>query len=160
VTPNNHIVEVHGAVDAAGHEVSSLIHRAVEQTLHLYAASPYEVGIQIVSRDEIRYMNREFRHTDEATDVLSFAMDDTSYAGTMDQALSYLGDIAICQEQAEEQAAEYGHTLAREFAYLGVHGALHLLGFDHEKVEDQQAMRGAEERVMTILGLPEPHAGT
>jgi probable rRNA maturation factor len=54
-----------------------------------------------------------------------------------------------------EQAAEYGHSNARELAFLTVHGMLHLLGYDHERgPDDQAAMRAREEAIMQQLGLP------
>jgi probable rRNA maturation factor len=66
----------------------------------------------------------------------------------------YLGDIAISYERVVAQAAEYGHSPARELAYLTAHGVLHLLGYDHERgPEDAAAMRAREEAAMERLGL-------
>ena len=63
------------------------------------------------------------------------------------------GDIVICMPRAVEQAADYGQSLIREVCYLAVHGALHLLGYDHENTEDQARMRRVEEYVMSAMGL-------
>ena len=68
-------------------------------------------------------------------------------------ACDLLGDIVICMPRAVEQAADYGHSLIREVCYLAVHGALHLLGYDHENTEDQARMRRVEEYVMSAMGL-------
>lgn len=65
-----------------------------------------------------------------------------------------MGDIVISVERARSQAAEYGHSLSREIVYLAVHGTLHLLGYDHNNVEDTSVMRRLEEEVMEKLGLP------
>jgi probable rRNA maturation factor len=66
----------------------------------------------------------------------------------------YLGDLAISYERVVGQAAEYGHSRARELAYLTVHGMLHLLGYDHERgADDAAAMRAREEAVMAEIGL-------
>ena len=65
----------------------------------------------------------------------------------------YLGSVAVCKKRAQEQAEEYGHSLAREMGYLIVHGALHCLGYDHEREEDKREMREREERVMERLDL-------
>jgi probable rRNA maturation factor len=67
----------------------------------------------------------------------------------------YLGDIAISYERVVAQAAEYGHSIARELAFLTVHGMLHVLGYDHERgPADAAAMRAREETVMQLLELP------
>ena len=53
------------------------------------------------------------------------------------------------------QAKEYGHSNRRELAYLTVHSVLHLLGYDHLDEGPMKAqMRGREEAIMELLGLP------
>src|SRR5271163_439660 len=73
---------------------------------------------------ELRRLNREFRHQDYATDVLSFPSGGSN---------GFLGEIAISFEQAQRQAVEYGHPVSQEIEILMLHGVLHLLGMDHEK---------------------------
>jgi probable rRNA maturation factor len=65
----------------------------------------------------------------------------------------YLGDIAICYERAVEQAEEYGHSLERELAFLAVHGALHLLEYDHMEPADEQRMMQKQEEILHTMGL-------
>ncbi|MEJ5343944.1 MAG: rRNA maturation RNase YbeY [Chloroflexus sp.] len=115
-----------------------------------------EVGIRITTDDELHCLNRDFRGVDAPTDVLSFADDghDSRFVAAPDQP-RYLGDIAISYQRVLAQAAEYGHSPARELAYLTVHGVLHLLGYDHEQGPAEAArMRAREEEIMTTLGLP------
>lgn len=64
-----------------------------------------------------------------------------------------LGDVVISMPTAQRQAAEYGHSLEREVAFLCVHGVLHLLGFHHDDDEAQRRMRYVEEDVLEGLGL-------
>jgi probable rRNA maturation factor len=65
-----------------------------------------------------------------------------------------LGDIVISVEKAMEQAAQYGHSLEREIAFLAVHSMLHLLGYDHVAGGIEAVrMREKEEEVLTQLGL-------
>ena len=65
-----------------------------------------------------------------------------------------LGDIVISVEKAREQAAEYGHSLRREIAFLAVHSVLHLLGYDHEtSEEDEKEMFDLQEKIMNALGI-------
>ena len=60
----------------------------------------------------------------------------------------HLGDIAISIDHARAQAAEYGHSLARETGYLLAHGLFHIMGYDHMTEADKAVMRAQEERAM------------
>ena len=64
-----------------------------------------------------------------------------------------LGDVVICLDKAEEQAAEFGHSREREIVYLFVHSVLHLLGYDHMEEEEKREMRQREEEVMRAVDL-------
>jgi probable rRNA maturation factor len=97
----------------------------------------------ITGDPDLRRLNRDFRKDDHATDVLSFPSG---------QSLGFLGDIAISFEQAQRQAAEYGHPVSQEIEILMLHGVLHLLGMDHEK--DRGQMARAESKWRAALGLP------
>ena len=98
----------------------------------------------LISDDaELRRLNREFRHKDYATDVLSFPA-----AGPG----SYIGDLAISMDRARDQARRFGHATADEVRILMLHGVLHLMGFDHEV--DGGRMARAEKRWRERLGLP------
>ncbi|WP_298819888.1 rRNA maturation RNase YbeY [Chloroflexus sp.] len=114
-----------------------------------------EIGIRITTDEELHRLNRDFRGVDAPTDVLSFADDgDRGPFVTAPDQPRYLGDIAISYQRVVAQAMEYGHSPARELAYLTVHGVLHLLGYDHERGPvDEADMRAREEAVMAELGL-------
>lgn len=157
--PNRHSVEVHSldAYDAEGY--ASLAFAAVTAALDAHADKASEVGVELVPSAVIRRLNRDYRGVDDVTDVLSFPMGEGEPVAVPDDLPAYLGDVAICVDRALDQAREYGHTPAREVAYLAVHGTLHLLGFDHERDDDRRRMREAEELVMARIGQPEPHAG-
>lgn len=108
-----------------------------------------EFNIIFVNKDEIQRINREFRKIDKVTDVISFALiDDTEIVQTNE-----LGDIFICVERAREQAKEYGHSESREFAFLAVHGYLHLCGFDHQTKEEEEVMFKKQEDILKNAGL-------
>jgi probable rRNA maturation factor len=120
------------------------------------APSTTEVSISLVDDAQIRQLNHQFRGKDSATDVLSFSQleGDGSAGDNLPAGVPVpLGDIVVSVPRMQEQAVEYGHSVAREFGYLLVHGLLHLLGFDHETPEDAAAMRAAEEDVLAAAGL-------
>ncbi len=108
-----------------------------------------EFNIIFVTKDEIKRINNEFRHIDNVTDVISFALCDDP-----DNILeNELGDIFICVEKAYEQALEYGHSRIREFAFLAVHGYLHLCGFDHMTESDEKIMFAKQDEILTKAGI-------
>jgi probable rRNA maturation factor len=96
----------------------------------------------ITDDGELRRLNSQFRGSDYATDVLSFAAASNGH----------LGEIAISFDRAREQAAEYGHSVDEEVRVLVLHGVLHLMGMDHER--DHGEMRRVEQRWRLRLGLP------
>ena len=138
-------------------EITDLVHRAVSETLRLEEID-FDCAVSLTYTDNagIRAVNREYRDKDSVTDVLSFPMFDPAveeiYA--VDGVPAELGDIVLSLERAREQAEEFGHSFARETAFLCVHSVLHLLGYDHERSEDEDIlMREKQRAVMHALGL-------
>ena len=111
-----------------------------------------EISLTLVSLEEIRELNRDYRDVDRETDVLSFpqfeCVEDMPEFGKL-----CLGDVVICLDKVEEQAKEFGHSFERELIYLFVHSLLHLLGYDHMEEDEKQEMRQREEQVMTAIDL-------
>lgn len=117
---------------------------------------PLEMSVLVASDITLHELNRTYRSVDAPTDVLSFPAEsaDTEVFVAMPDAPRYLGDIALSYERVVAQAAEYGHSVQRELAYLVAHGTLHLLGYDHEQGPDEATtMRILEEAAMAALGL-------
>jgi len=108
----------------------------------------YELSVCIVGTDEISAMNFSYRNKVGPTDVLSFPAE--PIRGMSPQPL---GDIVICLDVAKMQAAEYGHSLTRELAFLTAHGLMHLLGFDHDEPAKETAMIAAQESILNALGI-------
>lgn len=123
-------------------------------------------ALKLVTGEQIRALNRQMRGVDAETDVLSFP--ETRYPAqktardvperlrrAWDPARGqiFLGDIALNLSRAREQAAEYGHSVAREMGYLTAHALFHLMGYDHETDADRTVMREMEKRAMDRLRL-------
>ena len=114
-----------------------------------------EVSITLTDNAYIHELNRQYRNIDRPTDVLSFALNEGVEPEVKDgPEINVLGDIIISVERAEEQAADYGHSLRREMAFLTVHGMLHLLGYDHMEEAERAEMQREEKYVMEQLGIP------
>jgi probable rRNA maturation factor len=112
-----------------------------------------EAGLVFVDDEYIRQLNLEYRGIDAPTDVLSFAMEEGEPLAGMPGEEAVLGDVVISLPAAQRQAEEYGHSFAREVAYLTVHGVLHLLGYDHATEAGRREMRDKEEAALAGAGL-------
>ena len=109
--------------------------------------------VTLVDNEAIRALNRQYRQIDAATDVLSFAQEEGEAFEQPAGAPRLLGDIVISLERAREQSEAFNHSLAREVGYLIAHGLLHLLGYDHQNIEDKEKMRSVEEQIMARVNL-------
>ena len=130
------------------------------------AAGPAQVGVVVTDDETVRGLNRRFVGLDEPTDVLSFglaATDEAPFALPPEEAAS-LGEVVIAYPTAARQAEEAGRAIEAEVAHLLVHGLLHLLGHDHQRPQDESAMRRREEEVLAALPISvgpfeRPHGG-
>ena len=140
------------------YKLKMLLRAAVEETLdYEQYQNPIEVSVTLTDNEKIRALNKKFRNIDRPTDVLSFPLFD--YTGEqaeppVDEFVGMLGDIVISLEQAKKQAEEYGHGFEREAAFLCVHSMLHLLGYDHETGDaDDADMRRRQSEILSRMGL-------
>lgn len=140
------------------YKLKMLIRNAVESTLDFEDFQNYcEVSVTFTDNEGIHELNKKYRDVDKPTDVLSFPLFD--FEGDceeppIDEVMSNLGDIVISLEKAKEQAEEFGHSFERETAFLCVHSMLHLLGYDHERSdEEDREMRAKQTEIMRIMGL-------
>lgn len=117
--------------------------RRFQQRMTAELAGGRSFNCLLTTDAELRNWNLQFLGKDYATDVLSFPSDEPQGS---------LGDMAISAARAAEQAADFGHSIETEIEVLMLHGALHLMGHDHET--DRGAMRGLERRWRETFGLP------
>ena len=132
----------------------SIIRQAIKKTLaYEEFEQDAEVSVTITDNEYIRGLNKEYRNKDSATDVLSFPIYDF-YSEDIDfiEEPVTLGDIVISLERAKAQAEEIGNTLIEEVAFLTIHSTLHLLGYDHERSEeDDNAQCRAQKEIKETL---------
>ncbi len=143
---------------AIKYKMQMLIRHTILETLDYEGMeNDAEVSVTFVDDEGIRELNNKFRGLDKPTDVLSFPLLD--YEGEseepfFDELCHNLGDIVISLERAMAQANEFGHSFEREVAFLTAHSMLHLLGYDHELSEEDDAdMRRRQNDIMDRLGL-------
>lgn len=124
---------------------------------------PSSLAVAVVDDDEIARLNRAHRQIDQPTDVLSFPLDVPLTVGNhhgLTPAFATppghpreIGDIVISYPRVIAQAAEFGHSIERELAYLVAHGLLHILGYDHENDLERRTMRAREETALASSGF-------
>lgn len=116
-----------------------------------------EISVSIVDDAEIRQINKQFRQIDRATDVLSFpqlTFEEGDEPERNENGEILLGDVVISLERATAQAAEYGHSLKREVAFLTAHSMLHLMGYDHMEPEEEAEMFRRQKEILLLAGFP------
>lgn len=112
--------------------------------------SDRELSVLLTDDEEIHRLNLFYRKKDKATDVLSFSLQEDQEDKFAED---LLGDIVISIETTLRQAAELEVRANEELLRLAIHGALHLLGYEHEDVSDDIAarMRHKEEELFEQL---------
>lgn len=163
--PGRDIV-VQKAVRSASVPSAAKIRRWVGRALG--EAPPGEVTVRVVDEAESAHLNERYRRGCGATDVLAFAYGDPAGAdadpagrgGSPDLADEerVFGDLVICAAVVEREAARRGKPLEAHWAHIAVHGALHLLGHDHDEAEQARVMEGRERELLEAMGFGDPWA--
>lgn len=126
-----------------------------------------EMAVTFVTNERSNQLNLKYRDTDRPTDVISLEYkpeipftfeeedlaDNPELAEMLDEFDSYIGELFISVDKAQEQAAEYGHSFEREMGFLAVHGFLHINGYDHYTPEEEKEMFTLQEEMLTAYGL-------
>ena len=122
---------------------------------------PCVINVLITDDKGIRKYNREFRHIDKVTDVLSFPMQEYKQAGwngsedkeiDLDTGTLPLGDIVISTQRAKKQAKTNEISFEQETTHLTIHSTLHLLGYDHNNDKNENMMQSKENSLLKDMG--------
>ncbi|CAM3442846.1 rRNA maturation RNase YbeY [Paracidovorax anthurii] len=129
----------------------ALPRHAVTRWIRHALAADAEITVRIVDAEEGQALNREYRHKDYATNVLTF-----DYT----QEPVVVADLVLCAPVVEREAREQNKDLREHYAHLLVHGTLHAQGWDHEtSAEDADEMEAYETAILRELGFDDPYAG-
>ena len=140
------------SVDDDGEPPSpELIRTWVEATLSGHCDEA-ELTVRIVAAEEIQDLNRNYRHQDKPTNVLSFPFEKIEGID-----LPLLGDVVICAAVVALEAQQQNKPLFDHWAHMVVHGVLHLLGHDHIDEAEAEAMESLEIKVLQGLGRTDPY---
>jgi probable rRNA maturation factor len=114
-------------------------------------AAGSELGVRVVGSAESRRLNVRYRGKDKPTNVLSFP------PASLPDGSRLLGDLVICAQVVRSEAREQRKSLEAHWAHLVVHGALHLVGYDHEREAEAKRMERREVAVLRRLGFSNPY---
>jgi probable rRNA maturation factor len=137
-----------GPIEQADRHRAALKRGAVLRILRHALESEAEVTVRVVDADEGRTLNRSYRGKDYPTNILTFCYSSPPLLAA---------DLVLCAPVIAQEARQQGKTLARHYAHLLVHGALHAQGWDHEETGQAQAMEAQEVKILRGLGWPSPY---
>ena len=139
-----------GRFDEAAEHRATLPRSKVTRWIRHALAVDAEITVRIVDAAEGQQLNREYRHKDYATNVLTF---------DYQQEPTVQADLVLCAPVVAREAQEQNKTLEEHYAHLLVHGTLHAQGWDHETSEqDAEEMEDYETAIMKELGFEDPYA--
>ena len=113
-----------------------------------------ELSILFTDDREMAELNSRYRAKEGSTNVLAFAMDESGIEedGCISPRSALLGDVVISLDRALQESVESGETLQQRVEALLVHGVLHLVGYDHEKNEEEALlMEGMEKKLLALI---------
>jgi probable rRNA maturation factor len=106
--------------------------------------SECDLNLTFIDDKEMEELHIKWMDLTGSTDVLSFPMDMPENGEAVT-----LGDIVISPRFAEDQASKAGHTTNHEIFILATHGLLHILGYDHEDLDDEKVMFALQEAIVS-----------
>ncbi len=164
------MIETETSIDPiwpAGTDCEALAARAVSAALAVSAQGSLaearftvSVSVHFGTDDEVQALNRDYRHKDKPTNVLSFPMlepDMFDALANTDDGEVLLGDIMLAYQTCAREAEEKGVALTAHATHLVAHGMLHLLGHDHIEEADAEIMEALEVKALANLGLDNPY---
>ena len=140
-------------------EVESLVRRAAQAAISAGrdGSSNAELSVLLCDDTDIRRLNRDYRDSDAATNVLAFGNGDPASGPLADTRPTLLGDVVIAFETTAREAADQKKPLSHHVSHLLVHGVLHLLGYDHDEASAANDMEDLERAILAGLGIPDPY---
>jgi len=144
-------IEIQCAISADGLPSAAKLHQWLQFALQ-ERADESELTLRIVDEAEITALNHRYRGKDGATNVLSFP-----YQPLPGVESGLLGDIVICAPVVAQEAIAQSKTLEAHWAHITIHGVLHLLGHDHQEVQDAGQMEQLETQLLGKLGFADPY---
>ena len=129
-----------------------LFQRWADTALNAITDEDFELTIRLVTIEESRELNSQYRQKDKPTNVLSFPFEVPEGIE-----LNLLGDLVVCVPVIEQEAKEQNKKLFDHWAHMIIHGCLHLLGYDHINDADADEMEALEIKILAELSIDNPY---
>ncbi len=138
--------------------IKKAIITALGETSILQKCRNTEISVLLTDNLGIKKLNKIYRGKDKATNVLSFPLMDIKAGkyGNLPQDI-ILGDIILAYSIIAEEALKQNKPFINHLTHLCIHGALHLVGYDHEREKDAEKMESLEIKILTYLAIPNPY---
>jgi probable rRNA maturation factor len=135
----------------------SITRAKVRRWVQAALLAPAELTVRFVAAEEGRTLNRDYRHKDYATNVLTFAYNEEEQEQEQDEPTR--ADIVLCTDVLQSEAQEQNKSVEAHCAHLIVHGVLHAQGYDHDNDVEALEMEALETEILARLGLDDPYLG-
>ncbi|MBK8815843.1 MAG: rRNA maturation RNase YbeY [Methylococcaceae bacterium] len=144
-------IEVQTVYNSPGQPDVKQIQSWIDAALEGYPQDT-EIVVRIVDIHESAQLNKQYRHKQGPTNILSFPIEIPEGI-----TLNLLGDLVVCAPVLEREAAEQGKVLSHHWAHIVIHGVLHLLGYDHIEDDEAEIMENKEIEILQKLNLNNPY---
>lgn len=155
------------AVNDLEHFIESVINKIIAQTLlkkYLKKNNLLQINISLVSDQQIKKINQQYRKKNKATNVLSFANLDEKEINLLglkkvinNLANLVLGDIVLAYETIKNESILQNKDFYDHLSHLLVHAFMHLLGFDHKEDSQAEIMEKLEVKILRRIGIKNPY---
>ncbi len=105
------------------------------------------------SSEKTHEINKEYRNKDYPADIITFAIFADSEEKFVFDGEINLGEVIIAVDKVVEETIKKGTSFEHELSFLISHGIMHLLGFDHQTVEDYNFIVEMQRNALDGLGL-------
>ncbi|MBK4775291.1 rRNA maturation RNase YbeY [Candidatus Pantoea edessiphila] len=122
------------------------------KTILSYFQIKGQITIRLVNEKESYDLNLRYCGKSKPTNVLAFPFEKPFWIE-----LPLLGDLVVCMPILEIEAIEQGKNIEFHLAHIIIHGTLHLIGYNHNKLSQAKKMEATEIKIMSILGYPNPY---
>lgn len=118
-----------------------------------------ELSLLLTNDEEVRTLNRDYRGQDKATNVLSFPSLESPAPGEIlpEPGPLHLGDLAMAYGVVAQEALDLNIPFRDHYIHLLIHGALHLIGFDHIEEDEAEEMESLEIAILKELNIANPY---
>ena len=148
----SHIIDLQNACDLKELPTIELFQQWVDTAFTTVTDKKFELTIRLVNLDESQQLNKQYRHKDKPTNVLSFPFEVPEGIE-----LNLLGDLVICAQVVEQEAKAQNKALFNHWSHMVIHGCLHLLGYDHINDNDAHEMEALEVKILAKLSISNPY---